>query len=121
MLGSGTLRMVKDCRKNGFKSPVWVEKNNIIKLTFPGVSYHKKSEGVSEGVNEGVNEGVEKELIEIIAFLRANPERRVPEIAEYLGKGISTIERYLKILKNNGFIEFIGAPKTGGYQLKEQK
>ena len=124
MLGSGTLRMIKDCRKNGFKSPVWVNKNNIIKLTFPGVSPNKKSEGVNERVKlriEGVNEGVEKELIEILTFLGANPERRVPEIAEHLGKGISTIERYLKILKEKDLIEFIGALKTGGYQIKKQK
>ena len=32
-----------------------------------------------------------------------------------IGKSVSTISRYLKILKDNGKIEFRGAPKNGGY------
>ena len=65
MLGSGTLRMIRDCKKNGFRTPIWVEKDNILRLTFPGVAHAKKNEGVNEGVNpeiEGVSEGVKQEL-----------------------------------------------------------
>ncbi|MBR4372200.1 MAG: winged helix-turn-helix transcriptional regulator [Victivallales bacterium] len=32
-----------------------------------------------------------------------------------IGKSIPTVSRHLKILKENGKIEFRGAPKTGGY------
>ena len=32
-----------------------------------------------------------------------------------------TIERWIKQLKNEDKIEFRGAPKTGGYFLKEEK
>lgn len=35
-----------------------------------------------------------------------------------INKSLVTTERYLKILKAQGFIEFRGAPKTGGYYLK---
>jgi ATP-dependent DNA helicase RecG len=43
--------------------------------------------------------------------------KRSNEITEKLNKGVSTVERYLKILKDNRIIEFQGAPKTGGYVL----
>ncbi|MDP3913350.1 MAG: hypothetical protein Q8R96_06400 [Bacteroidota bacterium] len=32
-----------------------------------------------------------------------------------MNKSVATTERYLKILKEQGYIEFRGAPKTGGY------
>lgn len=72
---------------------------------------------ISEGINEGVNEGVKIELIKILKFLHGNPLRNTKQIAEHLGKGVSTVERYLKILKENDIIKFEGAPKTGGYKI----
>ena len=49
-----------------------------------------------------------------------NEGNRVPEIVVYLGIPDSTVERYIKQLKDAGFIEFIGdAPQTGGYYVTE--
>ena len=126
MLGTGTLRMINDCEINGFDEPIWISENKMTKLTFNGLTHQIINEGANEGANEGVklniegvNEGVKRELIEIMGFLKENPVRRVPEIADHIKKGISTVERYLKILKDNDLIEFNGATKTGGYQLKK--
>ncbi|MDR0368485.1 MAG: putative DNA binding domain-containing protein [Bacteroidales bacterium] len=74
MLGSGTLRMIKDCKSNKYKIPVWTDKNDITTVVFPNVSHNKKDkkiakelsekineivinaiEGLSEGLNEGLN------------------------------------------------------------------
>jgi predicted transcriptional regulator len=44
--------------------------------------------------------------------------QRSNELAEKLNKGVSTVERYLKILKDYGVIEFQGAPITRDYVLK---
>ena len=44
---------------------------------------------------------------------------KVPDIASKIDKGISTVERYMKILKENNLVEFAGAPKTGGYIVKK--
>ena len=68
---------------------------------------------------EGVKEGVKQELEQVLLFLKSNPSKKTPEIATHINKGISTIERYLKLLKENGLIEFVGAPKTGGYKIKD--
>ena len=67
---------------------------------------------------EGVNEGVKQELNQILSFLKSNPMKKAPEIADFLKKGNSTVERYLKILKENGYITFEGSPKTGAYKIK---
>ena len=122
MLGSGTLRMISNCKSEGFSEPEWKVSGNSTILTFPGLgAISSVSEGVNEGVNaieiEGVNEGVKKELLKIVKFLEINPGSRTNEISEHLNKGISTIQRYIKLLKNRGIITFTGAPKTGGYYL----
>lgn len=127
MLGTGTLRMIRDCKIQGFKSPNWTNKNNILELTFPqlGHQYEGVNEGVKpndEGVNEGVtlniegvNEGVMAEIEHLYNQIAKHPGKKASELNEQIDKSIATTERYLKILRENGYIEFRGAPKTGGY------
>jgi len=146
MLGTGTLRMIKDCRDNGFKDPFWEEANNVLQLTFPGLGHGRgegvnegvnegvdnKNEGVSEGVAEGVNEGVKlniegvskglnSELERLCTIIATTPGKRANDLRVVMEKGQSTIERYLNMLKKNGLIEFRGAPRSGGYYIKEGK
>jgi ATP-dependent DNA helicase RecG len=125
MLGTGTLRMIRECKSEGFNSPVWKSKGNILELTFSGVNH--QYEGVNEGVKlndegvklniEGVNEGVNEELTLLYNQIAKYPGKKANELKEQLNKSLSTTERYLKILKQHGFIKFEGAPKTGGYYL----
>lgn len=42
------------------------------------------------------------------------PRQRSIEIVDALNTSLRTIERWLKQLKDEGKIEFKGAPKTGG-------
>jgi len=120
MLGTGTLRMIRDCKNQGFKTPIWKNKNDILELTFPDV--HHQFEGVNEGVNEGVklniegvNEGVKLELEQLYNQIVKYPGKKASELNEQIDKSVATTERYLKALKKYGYIEFKGAPKTGGY------
>jgi ATP-dependent DNA helicase RecG len=122
MVGSGIIRILSECKKNGFKTPKWVDKNNILLLTFPGVS-HVMNEGISEGISEGVNikieglsEGTKEVLTKIFSYIDKNPLSKTAEIEKLIGKSNATTERYLKILKENKYIEYIGANKTGGYK-----
>ena len=73
-----------------------------------------KDDGVNEGVSEGVNEGVNA-LYEIIVRQHGC---RANALAKSAGKSVQTVERYLKVLKDLGKIEFRGAPKTGGYYVR---
>ncbi len=64
----------------------------------------------SGGVNGGVNA--------VLEYIRQNPGCRSNAIAAALNISPRTVERYLKQLKIND-IEFRGAPRNGGYYLKE--
>ncbi len=67
--------------------------------------------GVSEGVSEGVSD--------LLAFIKANPNLRTPQLEKHLNVPVKTLERWLKQLKNDGKIEFRGSSKTGGYYVKK--
>jgi len=55
---------------------------------------------------------------EVYLLLKEHPGWRVPNLAEAAGKSRSTIERYLRQLRDQGRIGFRGAPKNGGYFAK---
>ncbi|MEN5086125.1 ATP-binding protein [Sphingobacterium faecium] len=120
MLGSGTQRMVKDCKTYGLTDPIWKEDGDHLILEFLGLGIGEGvGEGVSEGVNdvviEGVNDGVNDSLNRLITLINTTPGMNAKQLAIAIGKGHSTVERYLKLLRENMLIEFRGAPKDGGY------
>ncbi|HNW83001.1 MAG TPA: Fic family protein [bacterium] len=71
----------------------------------------KKVGGVIGGVNGGVNP--------VLEFIQNNPMCRIPTIVEATGISKRTVERIIKELKEQNKIEFTGAPKNGGYRVKE--
>lgn len=111
----------------------WKEYNGstveyIIDFDSTIVKFQTEVEGVSEGVNEGVklnfegvSEGVNKELNILYNEIASTPGRKASELNEKIDKSLATTERYLKVLKEQGYIEFRGAPKTGGYYLVDVK
>jgi predicted HTH transcriptional regulator len=77
---------------------------------------------VNEGANlniEGVKGKVERELESIYSYIKNNPLVKIGAIEQFSGKSNATVERYIKILKDNDLIEFVGAGKTGGYKTKQ--
>nr|WP_255737233.1 ATP-binding protein [Cognataquiflexum nitidum] len=79
-------------------------------------------EGVSEGVKviiEGVNEGVKAELEFLYLTISESPGKKANELKVQIDKSKATTERHLKLLKELGLIEYRGAPKTGGYFVKD--
>ncbi len=79
----------------------------------------KINEGVNEGVNEGINEGVNEGINALYNLIKENPNRRTPFLAEKLNTSVKNVERWIKALKTQNKIEFVGNPKTGGYILKK--
>lgn len=83
-------------------------------------------EGVNEGINEGVkviiegvNEGVKAELELLYHTISESPCKKAHELKAQIDKSKATTERHLKLLKEMGLIEYRGAPKTGGYFVKD--
>ena len=66
-----------------------------------------------ENKNGGVN-SMEKQIMETLEKM---PGLNAPALATALDKSLRTTQRNLKILCDNGKIEFRGSPKKGGYFL----
>jgi Fic family protein len=54
----------------------------------------------------------------ILDIIQTTSGLNAPAIAIELNKSLRTVQRYLKILVDDGKIEFIGAAKNGGYFIK---
>jgi ATP-dependent DNA helicase RecG len=54
-------------------------------------------------------------------IIKQHPSKKASELNEQIDKSLATTERYLKVLKEQGYIAFRGAPKSGGYFIKEYK
>ena len=104
-LGSGLNRILKAYSRDSF----------YIKQNFMRNIFYKNLEPIEN--NEGVSEGV-KSLYELI---KNYPNRKTPFFAKKLNTSVKNIERWIKQLKDKEKIEFIGAPKTGGYVVKDAK
>lgn len=140
-IGIGTVKMIAQCKDQGFNTPVWNAKGNAVTVTFPGISvpfdYNEGiSEGISEGLNslidnyssEGISEGTSKgitdslkgSMLEIIDLLIKNKSLRASEITTRLNKPYKTIERHLKILKDINAITYKGSKRAGGYEVTKE-
>jgi ATP-dependent DNA helicase RecG len=138
MLGSGTLRMIRDCKSNKYKIPQWTDRNNVTTVVFPGVSHNKKDEGIVRGLSEGLDksvilaiEGLGEELSEglnevkgryakILLALFGNDGIQMTDMETLTNIPYKSIERYIKTLKDKGLVERRGSKKTGGYYLSEE-
>lgn len=68
------------------------------------------------GVNGGVNGGVPAEIVR--AFIQEHPGWRAARLAAALSMSQRTLERHLRWLRQEGKIEFRGAPRSGGYYCR---
>jgi predicted HTH transcriptional regulator len=125
--GTGTGVIVESCLEMGLKKPEFVQDQNFnvtIWRTDKGNVHdgtNSKNEGVNEGINlnfEGINEGIKEDLSKIYLYLQETKQAKHSDIKQIIDKSDATIERYLKILKDNDVIEYVGSKKTGGYRIK---
>jgi ATP-dependent DNA helicase RecG len=73
------------------------------------------SEGINGGISEGISGGVNEGISRLLEFIHNNPGQRVVELAAALNIPPKTIERWIKKLREQGRIVFMGSRKTGGY------
>ena len=76
-------------------------------------------------VNEGVNKGLNGALSTLgptvratYALIKQYPGLSTPQLAGKCGKGDSTIERHIAILRKKDLVEHRGSDRTGGYYVK---
>lgn len=87
-------------------------------LTFNG----PKSLSVKKGGNslDGVNDGARSEIIRLADLIASSEGINTLDLATRRGKLKPTVEKYLKLAKLLGIIEFWGASKTGEYFLTKK-
>ena len=107
--GSGIIRALRE-------EPNLEFVNEPERMQFVSVINRAYDDKINDPINvaEGIN-GIETL---ILAFLEKKPGVKGGEIIQFLQKGTSTIERYLKSLKEKNLIEYRGSRKTGGYFKK---
>lgn len=54
---------------------------------------------------------------DLLGCIRQAPGLKSPYYAQYFQVSGRTIERWLRRLREDGKIEFVGSPRTGGYYL----
>ena len=74
---------------------------------------------INRQIDDGVNGGVRAEIIRLVQTIIEKEGTKPNDVAVTIGKSVRTIERYLKLAKDLGIIEFRGAPKTGGYCITQ--
>ena len=79
-----------------------------------------ESGGVFGGVFGGVNEKVAERLSKVIKALYNSGQVNISQLAVMTGIPKRTLERDIALLKDKGFTDFEGAPKTGRYVLTEK-
>ena len=75
------------------------------------------NEGVNDGANDGVNDGARKEIIALVTVIMDKEGLKAIDIAAKRGRPKRTTERYLKLARQLGIVEFRGPTKTGGYYI----
>lgn len=119
MAGSGTLRILKECKANNCKTPKWEILDGFVKLTFfaelstPGVS--QRSELDLSDISTDAN--VRRQLAVIIRYMRSHSYVKLGELAELTGKSYPSVKRYMKTLSDAGIIEYQGNLRSGGWVL----
>jgi ATP-dependent DNA helicase RecG len=82
------------------------------------------NDGLIDGVNDGlidrVSDGVRAELVKIVHVVQKQNGCNAADIAKAIKKAKPTTERYIKILRTIGLIEYKGSAKTGGYYITEK-
>ena len=119
--GRGIECIIEACQQDNYPLPQWQLVPGGLWVAYPfaeGVvgQIGNEDKGVSEGVNEGVNGGVKR----LFKLIQTTPGQRAPYFSNALDTSVKNVERWLKTLREQGLIEFKGAPKTGGYFVKDK-
>ncbi len=88
-------------------------------------TYDVLSEGRSEGQNEGQSEGQtfspQKRRESILYYMRLSPDITAQLLSQKLNVSISTIERDIKRLKDDGLVQYTGSAKSGVWTVKTKE
>jgi ATP-dependent DNA helicase RecG len=56
---------------------------------------------------------------ELLEYIKGDPGKRTADLARGINNSTRTTERWIKLLRESGKIEFRGSKKTGGYYINQ--
>lgn len=122
--GSGTLRIIEECKKNYCAMPEWRQGEDTVSLIFRVPLPREKYNGalVIDNIISGLttNEATQRELTVIYKAISNLGNIKVADVQKLIGKSYVTSKRYLQLLKEAGLIEYRGSLKTGGWFVVSQ-
>ncbi len=100
------------------------ESENIPVIKFVEVTQNscsiKQTEQDTSQVS-ALSQNEDKQLTpDVLLFIKSHPDCKGNEIKKHFHVSLSTVNRILKQLKQEGLIEYVGSKKTGGYRVRQQ-
>ena len=122
--GSGTLRIIEECKKNLCAMPEWRQDDDTVTLIFKAELPQEKysSTLVADHIIAGLTPQIETQrlLTTIYMAVKNVGNIKVAEVQKLTGKSYVSCKRYLQVLKEAGLIEYRGSNKTGGWYAVSQ-
>jgi len=90
-------------------------------LTLKNLNYKtSEHEVLNDVLNDVLSDVLNENDKKIIEALQQNPKLKQKELVEKLGISISTVQREMKWLSNNGYISRIGSKKEGYWKIERR-
>lgn len=106
-LGTGIIRILKS-----YDESVYEFTPNFIRVNFKYNDYNDLLENISDNTFK-----LKETQIKILSLIKSNNEITQEELSDKLNVSRATITNNLKILKENGYIDRIGANKNGYWKI----
>lgn len=103
--GSGIQRIKDECKVHGLKEPIFEEFIHGFRVIL-----------FKEKIDNGANGGITGGINELYDFIKQNEGLSAVLLSEKLNIPLRTIQRWIKQLKDEEKIVYIGSKKTGGYK-----
>jgi len=109
--GSGLARIYESYNDFDLK-PTFTSDNNRFKVVLPSKIYKSKNKLSDDSINDSINQ----EKI-ILTAIKENVNITRKELAKSTNLSVSSVDRYIKKLKDNGLIDRIGSNKAGSWKV----
>jgi ATP-dependent DNA helicase RecG len=125
--GRGIERITTACKEAGKREPLFEAKPTEIAVTFfmdvknATADHETDHDGFGEkfGDEFGDEFGDDSSQEKILALMRSNPSISAKSIGETIGMTTRGVEKSIKVLRDSGIIERIGAARGGHWEVKQ--
>jgi ATP-dependent DNA helicase RecG len=128
--GRGIQKIVSACRESGLNEPQFEDVFGGLRVTLTGgrskatlktaakTGSEKSSETVSAEMSGKMSGKVSGKMSgKVLQLLLQNPQLSIPELAAAMGKTTRTVERIIRLLREEGHLKRIGPAKGGYWQV----